>query len=107
MIHRVVLATLALHGLAVLPLQAAQFCGERLEGGAVLRPTEAEARRDAQSWWVSRAGALGKGFQDWDTAQDRIIVCAPKTNGQVRCHASAKPCLPEDALPSDIPKTEM
>lgn len=89
------------------PASAAQYCGERLEGGAVLRPNEAEARRDAESWWTSRAGSLGEGFQDWALAQDKKIDCSKKVDGQFRCTASAKPCLPEGALPSDIPKIEM
>jgi hypothetical protein len=87
--------------------KAAQYCGERLEGGAVMRATEAEARKDAENWWISRAGSLGKGFQDWNMAQDKKVDCAPKANGSVRCTASAKPCLPEGTLPSDIPKVEM
>lgn len=88
-------------------VQAGQYCTERLEGGAVLRPTEDEARRDAQNWWVSRAGALGDGFQDWGQAQDKKIECSEKTKGTFRCVASAKPCLPEGATPKDIPKVEM
>lgn len=89
------------------PADAAQFCGQRLEGGAVLRPTEDTARKDAENWWVSRAGSLGKGFQDWAIAQDKKIACSKKVDGSVRCVASGKPCLPEGALPSDIPKIEM
>ena len=89
------------------PGLAGQYCTERLEGGAVLRPTEAEARRDAESWWVSRAGSLGEGFQDWAQAQDKKVDCSEKTLGTYRCVASAKPCLPEGATPKDIPKVEM
>jgi hypothetical protein len=89
------------------PCLAGQYCGEPIEGGAVTRPTEEEARRDAQNWWVSRAGSVGKGFQDWATAQDKSISCEARGNGTVRCVAKAKPCLPEGALPSDIPKIEM
>lgn len=86
---------------------AGRFCGELLEGGAVLRPTEAEARKDAENWWVSRAGSLGAGFQSWDQAQDRKITCAEKTNGSFRCIATAKPCLPDGEVPNDRPKQEM
>lgn len=89
------------------PVMAGQYCAERLEGGAVLRPTEDVARKDAESWWVSRAGSLGKGFQDWANARDKTIECAKKADGSVRCVASAKPCLPEGTLPSDVPKVEM
>lgn len=89
------------------PAVAGQYCGERLEGGSVLRPNEADARKDAENWWVSRAGSLGKGFQVWANAQDKKIECVTKTDGQVRCVASAKPCLPEGTLPSDVPKIEM
>lgn len=92
---------------STVPAAAGQYCGERLEGGAVLRSTEEAARKDAESWWVSRAGSLGKGFQDWNTAQDRKIDCAKKVDGSVRCFASGKPCLPEGTLPSDVPKIEM
>lgn len=90
-----------------LPAAAGQYCGERLEGGAVMRPTEEAARKDAESWWTSRAGSLGKGFQDWAIAQDKKVECAKKADGSVRCVASAKPCLPEGTLPSDVPKIEM
>lgn len=108
MIHRKLMAPmLVLIAATPQPATAAQFCGERLEGGAVLRENEAEARKDAENWWVSRAGSLGKGFQDWANAQDKKIECVSKTDGRVRCVASAKPCLPEGTLPSDIPQTEM
>lgn len=95
--------------LCIAPSQvaAAQYCGGPLEGGAVTRPTEAEARKDAENWWTSRAGSVGKGFQDWSIAQDKKINCTKKTDGTYRCVASAKPCLPEGTLPSDIPKVEM
>lgn len=101
------LALVALCSTAALPAHAGQYCGERLEGGAVLRPTETEARKDAENWWISRAGALGEGFQDWAQAQDKKVDCDKKANGSVRCTASAKPCLPEGTLPSDVPKVEM
>lgn len=86
---------------------AGQYCGERIEGGAALRPTEDTARKDAESWWESRAGSLGKGFQNWAIAQDKKVDCSKKIDGSVRCVASGKPCLPEGTLPSDIPKIEM
>lgn len=105
--YRAALASLAILACSLTPATAGQYCGERLEGGAVLRTTEAEARKDAENWWVSRAGSLGKGFQDWAIAQDKRVDCAPKTDGRYRCVASAKPCLPEGALPSDIPKLEL
>ena len=92
---------------AVAPATAAQYCGERLEGGAVLRPTEAEARKDAENWWTSRAGSLGKGFQDWTIAKDKSVDCRENADGTFRCTAAAKPCLPEGTLPSDVPKLEM
>lgn len=104
---RTVLTLLLLLIIPAAPGQAAQYCSELLEGGAVTRPSEEEARRDAENWWVSRAGALGKGFQDWANAQDKSITCTSKANGTVRCVAKGKPCLPEGALPSDIPKIEM
>lgn len=91
----------------VTPAAAGQYCGERLEGGAVLRPTEAEARKDAENWWTSRAGSLGKGFQDWNIAKDKSVDCRENSDGTFRCSAAAKPCLPEGTLPSDVPKLEM
>lgn len=94
-------------GLAVSSAAAAQFCGEKLEGGAVLRPTEAEARKDAENWWVSRAGTLGEGFQNWATAQDKDIKCSEKAGGSFRCTASARPCLPEGEVPREAPRQEM
>lgn len=104
---RLLLTLLLVLGIPSLPSYGAQYCGEPLEGGAVTRANEEEARRDAENWWVSRAGSLGKGFQDWANAQDKSIACETKGNGSVRCVAKGKPCLPEGALPSDIPKIEM
>lgn len=104
---RMLLAFCVMAGASAPAVSAAQFCGEKLEGGAVLRKSEAEARKDAEAWWVSRAGSLGKGFQEWATAQDKDIRCSEKADGQFRCTASARPCLPEGEVPSQAPRQEM
>jgi hypothetical protein len=91
----------------VTPVAAGQYCAERLEGGSVLRPTEAEARKDAENWWTSRAGSLGKGFQDWSIAKDKSVDCRKNADDTFRCTAAATPCLAEGTLPNDVPKIEM
>lgn len=93
--------------LRVPPAQAGRFCADRVEGGAATGASEAEARTAAQSWWSSRAGALGRGYEDWSAAEDKRVECQEKNGGHVRCVASARPCLPEGVLPNAVPKLEM
>lgn len=99
--------SLALMAMPLASASAAQFCGELVEGGAVLRKTEAEARKDAENWWASRAGSLGPGFQDWSLAKDKALTCSEKTDGSFRCVAKARPCLPEGEVPPQAPRQEM
>jgi hypothetical protein len=77
------------------------FCAETVKSGEASGKTEDEAKAAATTWWSSRAGALGEGYQVWDRAKDKSLVCHPGPFGTVKCTASAKPCLPEGKLPDD------
>mgnify|MGYP001458650074 CR=1 FL=1 len=104
---RLLIAFAAFSVVSTAPASAGRFCGATLEGGTSSGATEAEARTAAQGWWSSRAGSRGRGYQNWDVAQDKSIKCDKKADGSFRCTASAKPCLPDGAVPEDVPKIEM
>ncbi len=87
--------------------QAGRMCGEKVVGGAASGATEDEARKAATSWWSSRAGALGPGYEDWDRAADKKIVCEASKGGSVACTASARPCLPDGVVPDDGKRLEL
>ncbi|WP_072396226.1 hypothetical protein [Hyphomicrobium sp. CS1GBMeth3] len=87
--------------------QAGKYCGDPLEGGLSSGVTQEEAIEAAQQWWSSRAGALGRGYQDWDNADDRALECSKNMSGKFQCQATARPCLPEGTLPDDLPKLDM
>lgn len=94
--------------LAIPPAEAVRFCGDRVESGRPSAATEEEARKAAQSWWSSRAGTLGRGYQNWEAAEDKSMKCQKnEISGSVTCMASAKPCLPEGVLPDDATKTDL
>lgn len=96
---------------AVLPLPAeaasGRFCGDLVEGGKSSAATQEEALIAAQKWWSSRAGALGKGYESWDNAEDQALECSKTPNGTFSCRATARPCLPAGVLPENVPKIEM
>ncbi len=102
-LHALVLAITAI-AIPATGSVAAPYCSERLEGGHASAPDRKAAEAAAISWWSSRAGALGKGFQDWDIAADKSIACEPTAKGDISCVAAARPCLPDGQLPDDKPK---
>jgi len=89
------------------PAEAGKYCGDRLEGGKSHGATQEEALIAAQKWWSSRAGALGRGYESWDNADDQSLECGKDDNGQFHCQAIGRPCLPEGTLPDDLPKLDM
>jgi len=86
---------------------AGRFCADRIDGGLASGSTEQEAREAAITWWSSRAGALGKGYQDWAAAEDKEITCQAKSEGVAACKAAGRPCLPEGTLPENAPKLDL
>jgi len=86
---------------------AGKYCGDPVEGGPSSGPTQEEAVLAAQQWWSSRAGALGRGYENWDNAKDRALECSKDDGGAFQCKASARPCLPEGTLPEHLPKIDM
>jgi hypothetical protein len=86
---------------------AGKFCGDPVEGGSSSGATQEEAILAAQKWWSSRAGALGRGYEDWDNADDRALECSKGADGTFHCMAEGRPCLPPGVLPENVPKIEM
>ena len=90
------------------PVSAAgRFCGSQVKSGEASGPTEEEAKKAATVWWSSRAGALGKGYEIWDDAQDKSVNCRPGPRDTFRCIAAGKPCLPDGVLPNNAPKQDL
>lgn len=86
---------------------AGKYCGDRIESGRSYGATQDEALAGAQNWWSSRAGALGRGYENWDNADDQALECGTDAKGQFHCQATARPCLPEGTLPDNLPKIDM
>jgi hypothetical protein len=86
---------------------AGRYCGDPVEGGKASAPTQEEALLAAQKWWSSRAGSLGRGYEDWNNANDQSLECTKDLKGQFHCTATARPCLPEGTLPDHLPKLDM
>jgi hypothetical protein len=87
--------------------EAGKFCSDPVEGGKSSGSTQEEALLAAQKWWSSRAGALGRGYESWDNADDRALECMKGGDGTFYCKAVARPCLPPGMLPENVPKIEM
>lgn len=85
--------------LAATPLTAGIFCGDRISGGAATGANKEAASDAATAWWSSRAGALGRGYENWDAANEKKMSCTEGVNGNFTCTATAKPCLPDGAIP--------
>jgi hypothetical protein len=99
-------SSLVFVGLAIfaIPLNGAYagvFCGEGVKSGEATGKTEQEAKSAATTWWSSRAGALGAGYEVWERAKDKALTCHPGPFDTIKCTASARPCLPEGKLPDD------
>jgi hypothetical protein len=86
---------------------AETFCGPVVKSGISSGTTEAEAKAAAMTWWSSRAGSLGEGYQVWNRAKDKSLSCHPGPFNTFKCIASAKPCLPDGILPDDPKKKEL
>ncbi|MGE0022619.1 MAG: hypothetical protein AB7S70_03185 [Hyphomicrobium sp.] len=86
---------------------AGKYCGDPVEGGKSTAATQEEALSAAQQWWSSRAGSLGRGYENWDNAEDQALECSQDAKAQFHCRASARPCLPEGTLPDNLPKLDM
>ncbi|CAA2137854.1 hypothetical protein [Hyphomicrobium sp. ghe19] len=85
-----------------------KFCRDVVKSGEASGKTEEEAKAAATSWWSSRAGSLGKGYELWDHAKDKSLNCHPGPFGaDFKCTASAKPCLPEGLLPDNPHKLDL
>lgn len=85
----------------------AGFCAEPTQSGFAEAATKVEAEKAAISWWASRAGALGRGYEHWDNAADKKVDCREHTNGRFKCQATAKPCLPEGVAPENDPRIQL
>jgi hypothetical protein len=86
---------------------AGRFCGPQVKSGEASGPTEEEAKKAATVWWSSRAGALGKVYENWDDAQDKSVNCHPDPRNTFKCVAVGKPCLPDGVLPDNAPKQDL
>lgn len=85
-------------------ISAAELCTSPVESGWAAASNETEAKRRAILWWSSRAGAMGRGYENWDRARRKSVSCrARASDGLVRCKAIASPCLPEGILPQPKP----
>ncbi|PPD00338.1 MAG: hypothetical protein CTY31_04080 [Hyphomicrobium sp.] len=91
----------------VYEVRAARFCGDRVAGGTASGETEIKAREAATAWWSSRAGALGKGYEDWQSASEKDITCETTPDGPSKCTAFGRPCLPEGTMPENVPKLDL
>ena len=99
--------SMSMLGLLSVEASAGKYCGDPVEGGKAAAPTQEEALTAAQKWWSSRAGALGRGYENWNNAADQSMECTQDGKGQFHCRASGRPCLPEGTLPEHLPKIEM
>jgi hypothetical protein len=76
-----------------------RICGEPVESGQSTGATQEEALKAAEVWWSSRAGAVGPGYENWDSAGERAMECEKAIAGPFRCKATGRPCLPAGARP--------
>jgi hypothetical protein len=104
-LHQVrLIAAAALIALHSTNLAAAEFCKAPVESGWASASSESEARHRAVLWWQSRAGAIGPGYENWDRARKKSILCVPRGAGKrIKCKAVASPCLPDGVLPAPKP----
>lgn len=85
------------------PSVADTVCGETVKSGVASGTTEAEAKSAAMTWWSSRAGALGEGYQDWEHAKNKSLACHAGPFNTFKCRASAEPCRSDDGKTADSP----
>lgn len=91
---------------AAAPAQAG-FCAEPTQSGFAEGLSKTDAEKAAIVWWASRAGALGRGYENWDNAAERKIDCREHTNGHFTCQATARPCLPDGVAPENDPRIHL
>jgi hypothetical protein len=84
-----------------------KYCVDPVESGLSTGATQEEALLAAVKWWSSIAGALGRGYESWDNADDQALECGKTKKGQFECKAIGRPCLPEGVLPGKAPKLDM
>lgn len=86
-----------------------RFCGDLVESGIAAGATKEEAAEKARTWWSSRAGTLGRGYQHWENAAETDLICkgGDEGDGSYHCKAIGRPCLPAGVLPENVPKLEM
>jgi hypothetical protein len=78
-----------------------RYCGNIVESGQLTGATQEEALQAAQARWSSRAGTLGPGYENWDSAGERALECEQEGRGTFKCTATGRPCLPPGAQPKD------
>ncbi len=86
---------------------AGKYCGDLVESGKASGVTQEDAQKAAEKWWSSRAGALGKGYEQWSNAADQALDCTRDGQGTFYCRASGRPCLPDGTLPDNLPKLDL
>lgn len=89
------------------PAQAGAFCGDPVQSGNASGLTQAEAEKAAISWWSSRAGAVGRGYEKWENAEGAQVSCKEQPNKKIVCQASGRPCLPDGQRPENLPKVDL
>lgn len=83
------------------------FCGDLVESGIASGDSRQKSEEAAISWWSSRAGSKGKGYQLWLHARDKKIECKDGGRGTFRCVVAARPCLPPGTTPENVPRLDL
>lgn len=86
---------------------AAGFCADPVQGGNASGESKEAAEKAAISWWSSRAGSVGRGYETWANAKDQKVDCKQATNGTFSCRASARPCLADGVVPENDPRIHL
>lgn len=100
-------AALVAAGLVPSPVFAGKYCADQVESGKAAGVTQEEALLAAQRWWSSRAGSMGRGYENWNNASEQSLECNQGSDGKFYCKAAGRPCLPEGTLPNHLPKLDM
>jgi len=87
--------------------EAGRYCGDPLQGAERSGITQEEALIAAQKGWSLQAERLGRGYESWDTADDRSLECSKTGDGTFRCKAAGRPCLPAGKLPEPRRRIDM
>jgi hypothetical protein len=76
---------------------AVRLCKEPVSSGAIVRPTEEEARREAMTAWKAKAMEFGEPYSSWRIAIDKMFACVTHKDGGFECVATGAPCTIEQA----------